>query len=100
MYNKKFHDNSLDLDQPTIPGNLSFVENAEISLSCTTLSNPSVTGYVWYKDGVVIDNETNSIYKIAKSTRSDAGVYSCQVTNGILTNKSADFPVVVSCKFY
>ena len=91
----------LDLDQPTIQGNLNFIENEKVEVlwNCSTESYPAVMAYAWFKDGQPIPAETEYTFKKSQFIRSDAGIYSCQATNGILTNKSSNYPVTVSCKF-
>ncbi len=37
--------------------------------------------YQWYKDGVILQNETNTSLTIANIEQSDAGTYTCRVSN-------------------
>ena len=41
--------------------------------------------YKWYKNGILIPSATNDTYKISKLKQSDAGSYTCAVTNTIVT---------------
>ncbi len=41
--------------------------------------------YQWLKDGNPISNATGSTYTIASAVASDAGAYSCEITNNVVT---------------
>ncbi|CAC5421796.1 unnamed protein product [Mytilus coruscus] len=65
------------------------VENTtNINLNCkVTSSNPNVTSYIWYKDGLHIAAVTT--YSISTIHRSDTGNYICNATNSVGTSSSA-----------
>jgi len=41
--------------------------------------------YQWYKDGVILPIQTSSILSLPNLTKTDAGVYTCEVTNTVVT---------------
>ena len=51
-----------------------------VQFSVSVLANPAPT-YQWYKDGLIIPNETNSTFNISSSTLADIGLYSVVASN-------------------
>ena len=87
----------LGFDEPKIYGTLSIKEGEKIELTCEVSSNPAST-YQWYKDGVSIDvTETTNVFSKMNSVRTDAGNYSCKVSNGT-TDKMVGVALKVFCK--
>ena len=68
---------------------------AALSLSVTTDGSTAVT-YQWKKDGVALVGATGSNLVIAAAGLSDAGTYTCEVTNAYGTSTSAAATVAVS----
>ena len=64
----------------TAPSDLSVSVGSLVQFSVSTLANPAPT-YQWYKDGVIIPNETNSTFNISSSTLADNGLYSVVASN-------------------
>lgn len=54
-----------------------------------------VLTYQWYKDGVAIDGETESLYIKDNVTTDDAGTYNCYITGVCGTVESNDANVVI-----
>jgi hypothetical protein len=55
-------------------------------------------GYQWYKDNNPIQNANNSTYSIGSAQQSDAGDYTCTVTNSCGTDTSAPATLTVTCR--
>jgi acetyl esterase/lipase len=79
----------------TQPQDQSLNLGATISLSVTTDGSSSVT-YQWKKDGVDITGATGPAVVITAAGLSDAGTYTCSVTNSYGTSTSAAATVAVS----
>ena len=80
----------LDNDQPVLtPSVASPVEGIHnVTFTCSPRTSDNVTGYLFYKNNVLISNITNSHYSLPHNSRADDGSYSCEVT----TNKAPTSP--------
>lgn len=57
--------------------------------------------YQWYKDGVLLDSQTNSEFYIEKLDFSDEGYYKCIVTNSLATDLTlTSRPIHIEVKDY
>jgi len=82
------------LDKPTIAGNTKVNEHDVLSLQCVSTGRPTITTYKWFFNGTLINNEDGQRYEKAGFERSMSGDYSCEVSNGELTQKSDNVPVM------
>ena len=80
----------LDNDQPVLtPSVASPVEGIHnVTFTCSPRTSDNVTGYLFYKNNVLIYNTTNSHYSLPNNSRIDDGSYTCEVT----TNKAPTSP--------
>jgi acetyl esterase/lipase len=76
------------------PQDQSFIQGCTISLSVSVDGSTAVT-YQWKKDGGVIDGATGPSLVISAARLTDAGNYSCEVTNSYGTSTSAVATVTV-----
>ncbi len=70
------------VDNPEI---IETVESSEIVLSVNATSSTN-NSYQWQKDGVDIAGANTNPYIISKSTLNDSGVYTCVITNTVVTD--------------
>ena len=65
-----------------------------INLTCTAEGHPTPT-YEWYKDGVLIPEETRSFLFIPEPLPEDRGSYMCKAINnqGNITSKQAQLEI-------
>ena len=56
-------------------------ENATLSANVGGTANT----YSWFKDGILVQHSAQAILRLPMVTRSDAGVYTCQVTSSIVS---------------
>jgi hypothetical protein len=73
-------------DQATVLGsNVTFIVNAE-----------NADGFQWYRNGVIMDGQTNSTLTITNSGIEDVGYYSCYVSKSteLVPTRSASLNVV------
>ena len=73
----------------------SVTEGESVPLVCVATGHPSPT-VTWTKDGRTV--EDNNV-TIVKSTRGDAGDYTCTATNGVGESKTVTVTVEILCKF-
>ena len=101
LSSKSTHDLFSDIDAPVISSNVSkrVPENDYLVLNCNASAIPSVTGYMWYKDGKELTSETSSLLLLSPVKREDAANYICQATNAVGEKNSTSFSVIVSCKY-
>jgi Leucine-rich repeat (LRR) protein len=78
-----------------------FTKNSGDNFSYTLSTGGTQNIYKWYKDGVALDLQTDSILVIDNLTTADAGNYYCEVTNALvpgLTLTSREIKLLVkSC---
>lgn len=73
----------------TEPADKSVLEGESAAFSVSTSGNTSLT-YQWHKDGEDILGATSSYYSISSAVSSDAGRYSCSITNAGGTVKTRE----------
>lgn len=73
----------------TQPQDKTVLEGSSVSFSVSTSGNTSLT-YQWHKDGEDIPGATSSYYSISNAVSSDAGHYSCSITNAGGTVKTRE----------
>jgi hypothetical protein len=78
----------------TQPQNLGICANGEVILNVG--ASKSGLSYQWKKNGVDINGETDSFIKISNASVSDAGSYSCKVSDGSYDTESAAASVSIS----
>ena len=71
-------------------------EGESIPLVCVATGHPSPT-VTWTKDGRTVG--VNGDATIVKSTRGDAGDYTCTATNDVKESKTVTVTVEITCKF-
>lgn len=86
--------------QPVItsqPKDSSVTENTPVSFTVAAAGNPTPT-YQWKKNGAVIAGQTNALYQIISTQKSDAGTYSVDVMNAVDTVPSINVTLTVTYK--
>ena len=73
----------------------SVTEDESVPLVCVATGHPSPT-VTWTKDGRTVGVTGNAT--IVKSTRGDAGDYTCTATNGVGESRTITVTVVITCK--
>ncbi|XP_056399448.1 B-cell receptor CD22-like isoform X2 [Hyla sarda] len=56
-------------------------EGSLVTLSCSTVANPPVSRYIWYKNKREFFNSTDSRYAFRHITENDSGSYQCEAVN-------------------
>ncbi|XP_073513715.1 B-cell receptor CD22-like [Phyllobates terribilis] len=56
-------------------------EGSLVTLTCSTVANPQVSLYIWYKDDRQCFNSTKSHYLFHSITKDDSGFYQCEAIN-------------------
>ncbi|EDL5735656.1 phage tail protein [Salmonella enterica subsp. enterica serovar Hermannswerder] len=64
-----------------LPATKSVAANADLDLSVVMQGGSAPYTYVWKKDGTAIPGKTASTLNIPSAQSSDAGVYTCEVTD-------------------
>ncbi|XP_075697010.1 B-cell receptor CD22-like [Rhinoderma darwinii] len=57
------------------------IEGWPVSLNCSTVANPPVSRYLWYRNSRHCFNSTDSHYNFSKITENDSGSYECRALN-------------------
>nr|XP_033818492.1 carcinoembryonic antigen-related cell adhesion molecule 1-like [Geotrypetes seraphini] len=71
------------------PGKEQIYERDPLMLRCeSSSSNPAVSYYTWYKDGILLVNTSQNILEIQSVRPQDAGAYHCTAHNEIGTASS------------
>ena len=63
------------------PDSIKNVRSGDVIELSTVANSSIVTRYQWYKDGDIIDGETNATYQFAVITEDQAGIYLCKLSN-------------------
>ena len=63
----------------------------DITLSCISSDDPN-SMFFWFKDGIYVDGNTDSILNITDVTADDGGLYEC-VVNNTAGNSSANITI-------
>ncbi|XP_066461721.1 B-cell receptor CD22-like [Eleutherodactylus coqui] len=64
-------------------------EGFPVTLNCSTVANPPVSHYTWYKNKMLVSNSTDSRYNFSKITENDSGFYECEASNSQGSNTSS-----------
>ncbi|KAM4015480.1 B-cell receptor CD22 [Anomaloglossus baeobatrachus] len=56
-------------------------EGSQVILRCSTVANPPVYRYIWYKNDRLFFNSTDSYYTFSSITEADSGTYKCKAIN-------------------
>ncbi|XP_075135289.1 B-cell receptor CD22 [Leptodactylus fuscus] len=73
------------------------IEGRPVTLNCSTVGNPPVYRYIWYKDGLESLSSTDSRYNISRAAEQDSGFYLCTAYNEQGTSRSE--PVQLDIKY-
>ncbi|XP_066461718.1 B-cell receptor CD22-like [Eleutherodactylus coqui] len=65
------------------------IEGFPVTLNCSTVANPPVSRYIWYKNKMLFSNSTDSRYNFSKITENDSGFYECEASNSQGSNTSS-----------
>ncbi|XP_067831458.1 B-cell receptor CD22-like isoform X2 [Heptranchias perlo] len=72
-------------------GGHSMKESDVVTLICSThSSNPAVSDYNWYKDGIQVGRNHDKTLRFSSITYTDYGAYSCQANNEVGSGNSED----------
>ena len=92
----------LDNDEPvmTASENQPVEEVTNVTLTCSDRTSDNVTGYLWYKNGVLIGESTNMKLSLPNNTRADDGQYSCEVNTNKVPKSSMSNTITINflCK--
>ena len=92
----------LDNDEPvmTASENQPVEEVTNVTLTCSDRTSDNVTGYLWYKNGVLIGESTNMKLSLPNNTRADDGQYSCEVKTNKVPKSSMSNTITINflCK--
>ncbi|XP_044138541.1 B-cell receptor CD22 isoform X1 [Bufo gargarizans] len=64
-------------------------EGSKVSLNCSTVANPPVSRYIWYKNERLCFNGTDSRYNFPRIRENDSGSYVCEAFNDQGTSRSS-----------
>lgn len=76
------------------PSSTTIYEGQSTTFSISATSSKTIT-YTWYKDGVTVGSNSKSL-SISGAATSNAGTYSCKVTDGTTTYNCTSFSLTVN----
>ena len=90
-----------DNDAPVLETTeMSPVEGANVTMTCTAFTSDAIESYTWYKNTVKIANATSTTFLLPNKNRTDDGSYSCSVTTAVLgpSVNSSSITIGFKCK--
>ncbi|XP_055767685.1 B-cell receptor CD22-like [Salvelinus fontinalis] len=97
---------SIDIDVRYAPKNTSvsvspsgeIVEGRSVTLTCSSVANPPVDKYTWYKKNVASPKASGQSYSITNISSEDRGEYYCEAQNGRGSMNSTALMIIVAGK--